>query len=213
MRITPNHPRLRIIALICWACASWWIIQSSLLASLDNAVLLFLLIVLAAVVILALGIVFWLLGTDSRAGVVFDTKGLMLNLGHSAAFVTWENIAAVGVCNHHASLLSLGSTRQLGIKLHRPEDYLQSYEVRLPASRGVMGAAVRWLQGLLRPMHREEALLTLEDVARTRARSGYDVLIPEALLGGKAVSFVEMVRAYRYNYQVRHTLSLSKIPV
>lgn len=205
MRIAPNHPRLRAVAFVCWALGSWWILHLGFAST--HTRLLSIALALAAIVLLAIGIAFWLLGTDRRAGVIFDSKGLMLNLGHSAAFVAWDNIAAIGVSRHRTSLLSLGSAAQLGIKLRDPQAYIQSYEERLPASNSLIARALRLLDRSLRPFRRRTAAPTVETLERTRARCGYDVLVPEALLGGKATAFVEMVESYRYDPHQRRMLA------
>ena len=101
--------------------------------------------------LLAIGIAFWQISVDKRAGIVFDAKGLLLNLGHSSAFVAWENIERAGVSGYRASLLALGSRLQLGIRLHDVGPYVQSYEERLPAAKGVLAHGLWLLQSLLRP--------------------------------------------------------------
>ncbi len=206
MRIAPNHPRLRIVAIICWVLGGWWVVQLALLNPFAHTPLLTVAVVLISVVLLAVGIAFWQLATDKRAGVVLDTKGLMLNLGHSAAFVAWENIADVGVSRHCSHLLTLGSNQQLGFKLRDPDAYIQSYEVRLPAAHGPLAHLLRLLDRLLRPLQRDTKLPTAQQLARSRARTGYDVLVPEALLGGRAEAFVEMVQSYCFDPRRRQML-------
>lgn len=207
MRITPDHPRLRIVAVACLALGSWLMLQPGRL-SLAHTPLLASPLIIAAALLLALGIAFWLLGTDRRAGVIFDSKGLSLNLGHSASFVAWENIAAVGVSSHRANLFALGSRRLIGIRLHRPAEYLQSYEARLPASRGLLAAALRLISQAFRRVERASDAPSLASLAQSRRRSGYDLLIPEALLGGRATAFVEIIDAYRTNRAERQSLRL-----
>lgn len=206
MRIAPNHPRLRLVAIVCWILGGWWVVQLSLLNPFVYPPLLTIAVVLASSVLLAVGIAFWQLATDKRAGVVLDAKGLMLNMGHYAAFIAWENISDVGVSQHRASLLALGSNRQLGFKLRNPHAYLQSYEVRLPAAHGPLAVALRLLDWVLRPICYTAALPTVEHLERTRTRTGYDVLIPEALLGGRAEAFVEMVQHYCFDPGYRRIL-------
>lgn len=206
MRIAPNHPRLRIVAVACWALGGWLLLQPGVLVATSFGQLLSAALVIAAALVLAFGVAFWLLGTDRRAGIVFDSKGLTLNLGHSASFVSWENIAAVGVSEHRANLFSLGSRSQIGIRLHRPEEYLQSYEARLPASRGLIAAALRLVQRVLRLAQRTPEAPSLNDLAQMRRRTGYDLIIPEALLGGRAAAFVEIVEAYRTSPAERRAL-------
>lgn len=210
MRITPNHPRLRSIAIACWTFGGWWIVQIGLfnISFAPRTQILLIAMALTGVIAFALGIAFWLLGTDRRAGIVFDSKGLTLNLGHSAAFIAWENIAAVGVSTHRPSLLALGSTHQFGIKLRDPQAYIQSYEERLPASQSIMGWAIQILKQLLQPFSQRSSAPTHDDLARMRAQSGYDVLVPETLLGGKATAFVEMVQVYCYNPRQRQLLTI-----
>ncbi len=207
MRIAPDHPRLRIIAIACWALGAWLIIQSSQIILVSQQRLLTVTTFVAAILIFALGITFWLLGTDRRAGVVFDAKGLMLNLGHSAAFVGWDNIVEVGVSARRRSLLAIGSRRQLGIRLQHPEAYIQSYEMRLPASRGLLASLVRLTQFMLKPFTTQIHAPTLADLAQHRRQTGYDLLIPETQLGGRAGAFLTIVETYRANPRQRRMTS------
>jgi hypothetical protein len=197
MRIAPNHPRLRAIAVACWALGGWWIVQIGLLTSGRLATALIIFMALLGIVLLALGIAFWALGSDRRAGVVFDNKGVLLNLGHSASFVSWENIERIGTSNQRLSWLSLGSAQMLGIRLRDLQPYLQSYEARLPAAGGLFGLTLRWLRDLLDRLAANDAVPSVEQLARVRARTGYDILVPEALLGGQAGAFVELIESYR----------------
>jgi hypothetical protein len=155
------------------------------------------LVTLAGALLLALGVAFWALSGDRRAGVVFDAKGLLLNLGSSASFVGWENIERLGTSTLRSSWLSIGSGLALGIRLRDPAAYLQSYEVRLPASDGLFGRMLRLLQRLLTSANMFGKSPSLADLAHMRARTGYDVLVPEALLGGAAGAFVELTLQYR----------------
>ncbi|MCG8351194.1 MAG: hypothetical protein MI924_25770 [Chloroflexales bacterium] len=195
MRIAPDHPRLRAVAVACWALGAWWTVQLGVASLYTHA--LSIAIAFLAIILFAIGVAFWLLGTDRRAGIVFDSKGLMLNLGHSAAFIAWDNIAAIGISRHRTSLLTLGSSRQLGIKLRDPQAYIQSYEERLPASTGLFAQGVRLLDRALRSFGHKPSAPTPDTLARLRARTGYDLLVPEALLGGKAKAFAELVAVYR----------------
>ena len=203
MRIVPDHSRLRIVALVCWAFGAWWMLQPGLLAEAGRPPMLAVAGALLAILCLALGVAFWLLGNDRQAGISLDRKGLMLNLGHSSAFITWDNIASLGVCRGHMSLLALGSSSQLGIRLYHPEHYLQSYEARLPASAGLLAQAVRLVRALTGGASAEPGLNTLEDL---RQRTGYDVLIPEAQLGGRAQAFVKILEAYKASPEQRRSL-------
>lgn len=209
MRITPNHPRLRVVAVSSWLVSAWLIVQLGMLSALPAHHILLVAVVIAAVLLLAVGIAFWALGTDCRAGVVFDAKGLMLNLGHSAAFVCWDQISELGISRQRTSLLALGSSAQFGIRLRDPDRYIQSYEVRLPASQSLLGCALRWLGSVISQVDPREAVPTHDQLDRLRAASGYDVLIPEAFLGGKASAFLEMVELYRQNPGQRRSLELN----
>ncbi len=204
MRITPDHPRLRIVAIFAWLVSAWLIVQMALLSPTGTQFILLIAIIAAAIVLLAVGIVFWALGTDNRAGVVFDAKGIMLNLGHSAAFVAWDQIGELGVSRQRRNLLALGSAAQLGITLRDPGNYVQSYEERLPASPSMFAQALRWVSRLIQRNNNQK--LTLEQLQRLRNTTGYDILIPEAFLGGKAVDFVEIVEQYRRDPRQRHSL-------
>ena len=62
---------------------------------------------------------------------------------------------------------------------------------------GPLGSSLRWLVRLIRPAQSVEKLPTTGELARVRARTGYDILVPETFLGGKADSFVRLVHAYR----------------
>jgi hypothetical protein len=106
MRITPNQPRLRAVALGCWAVSGWCTIYSGrLITQAAGATLLVIGIELLALLVLAVGVAFWLLSGDRRAGITFDSKGLLLNLGHSSAFISWANIERLGVTAHlHISI-------------------------------------------------------------------------------------------------------------
>lgn len=196
MHIQPDRTRLRIVALVCWMLGGWLLLQPTPLGWLPATPLLAVALMLASVIVLALGVAFWLLGTDQRAGVALDDKGLMLNLGHYAAFVDWDNVAALGASQQRNSLLALGSTRQLGIRLHDPQRYLQSYEERLPASQGPLAMALRLLQRMLCWMRSCDPDLTADDLLRRRARTGYDILIPETMLGQSSDEFLELVRPF-----------------
>ncbi|NJM08492.1 DUF2982 domain-containing protein [Candidatus Gracilibacteria bacterium] len=202
MRISPDHPRLRVIALCCWIVGGWCFTQAGILVG-DISVLLNVSLILLSSFCFAVGIGFWLLGTDHRAGVVLDPKGLMLNLGQSAAFVSWDNIAEIASTQRRSSLLALGSTQQIGIRLHDIDSYLQSYEPRLPASHGFFAQLLRALRSQLA---RQDHVPSYKQLTRFRHRTGFDLIIPEAQLGGRAEAFVELIEIYRYNPRQRREL-------
>jgi hypothetical protein len=206
MRIIPNQPRLRAIALGCWALGGLCIIYGGRLLIAHTATLLVVSVELLALLGLAIGVAFWLLSCDRQAGITLDSKGLLLNLGHSSAFICWANIERVGVTAHRDSLLTVGSARQLGISLRDQQAYIQTYEDRLPASRGVLARGVGLIDALLRPWRRvRDAPLAAQMVA-CKSQTGYHVLVPEALLGGTAEAFVELVETYRLRPSARRTL-------
>jgi hypothetical protein len=207
MRIAPNHPRLRAVALGCWALSAWCMIYGGRLLTERPAITILLVsIELLALLLLAIGVAFWQLSSDRRAGIVFDAKGLLLNLGHSSAFIAWENIERVGVSSHRTSLFTLGSRQQLGIALRDAGPYMQSYEGRLPAARGVLAHGLRLIDSALRAYRHPNDMPVAAYLAHCRAQTGYDVLIPEALLGGSAEAFVELVEAYRLRPSARRAL-------
>jgi hypothetical protein len=207
MRITPNHPRLRLVALGCWVVSSWCIIQGGRLVGARPGLSLMIVgVELLGLLLLAIGVAFWQMSIDKRAGIVFDTKGLLLNLGHSSAFIAWENIEQVGVSGYRASLLALGSRQQLGIRLRDVRAYVQSYEDRLPAAHGLLARGLHLIESLLRPYQRLTDAPILGQLAQARAETGYDVLVPEALLGGGADAFVDLVDTYRLRSSERRTL-------
>ena len=202
MRITPNLPRLRAVALGCWAVAGWCIVAAAQLSAaplLVSALLLGLLL-------LAVGLAFWQLGGDQRAGIIFDPKGIVLNLGHCSAFVAWDNIERVGVTRRRDSLIALGGRRQIGLALRDPQQYLQSYEQRLPAARGALAGALWQVSGALRPLRRGDDQALRRQLAACRAQTSYDALIPEALLGGRPEAFADMVERYRLSPAERRDL-------
>jgi hypothetical protein len=211
MRITPSHPRLRVTAIASMIFGAWALLQSSKIATSSYSMLLIIAIDIAAILCLAIGVAFWLLGTDRRAGVVFDSKGLMLNLGHSAAFVSWQNIAGVGVSHRRSSLLALGSSAQIGILLKNPAEYIQSYEARLPASRGAIGSAIRLIGRIIALTRSVPQSPDVAMIEALRRRTGYDLLIPEALLGGRSASFVDLVDTYRQNPCRRRMLQIRDV--
>lgn len=208
MRITPSHPRLRIIAISCWVIGGWCLLQAGQIARIGPNTLLSIPVIIVAVLFLALGVAYWMLGTDRQAGVVFDPKGLMFNLGHSAAFVSWDNIATVGVSYRRNNLLSLGSFESVGIRLQRPAEYLQSYEQRLPASNSLLAWATRQIQNLLRRVQVKERRPTLTDLEALREHTGYDLLISATQLGGSAHAFVDLVETYRSSPRERRSLQI-----
>ncbi len=207
MRITPNQPRLRVIALGCWVLSGWCIVYGgSLFAGHTTTLLLTLCIELLALLGLAVGVAFWLLSTDRQAGIIFDNKGILLNLGHSSAFISWANIERVGVTARRDSLLTIGSARQVGIALCNPQAYIQTYEDRLPARRGVLARGV-WLIGtMLQPWQRANDAPIAARLAACQAQTGFHVLVPEALLGGTAEGFVKLIETYRLEPSERSML-------
>ena len=207
MRINPNRPRLRAVAVACWALGGWCLIYGARLVLLDTyAATLLIFVELLALTALAIGVAFWLLAADQHAGIVFDAKGLLLNLGHSSAFITWENIEHVGVTMHRASIFDLGSRHQIGLALYDVRAYVQSYEQRLPEGRGVLARGMRLVDWPLRPFRRPDDRRLMSQLAIFRARTGYDVLIPETLLGGKADAFAKLVDSYRQHPEERNML-------
>lgn len=150
-----------------------------------------------SLLLLAVGLAFWQISTDRQAGVVFDTKGLLLNLGQSSAFVSWANIERIGTTDYRQSVLTIGSGRQVGIALRDIVPYIQSYEERLPSSNGVFSLALRFTQEIVRRFlpQADTTLITL--LQRNRSNTGFDVLVPETLLGGQADAFLDLVDVYR----------------
>lgn len=196
MQLKPSLSRLRVISLACWAFGSWWMIQAGQFASTHNSLALTIALVIAASILIAIGITFWLLGTDTRAGVSFDAKGVMLNLGHSAAFVGWENIISAGALPYRSGIFVLGSTRQIGIRLRDPQEYLQSYEERIPAARGPFAYGVATIHRMLRRDEAGRADLLLAELEHSYDRTGYHLRIPEAQLGGRGQAFIDMLNRY-----------------
>ena len=198
MRIIPDQPRLRVVALTCWVLGCWCLVEAMrLLTAPTISRLLALGVVVLALLAFAVGVAFWLIGTDRHAGITFDAKGVLLNLGHSSAFISWQNIRRVGVTRQRASLLALGSARQIGIELRDVTQYFQTYEERLPAARGPLSGAVRLIRRLLHGSTPTNDQALRAATAHSRARTGYDLVIPEALLGGRAELFADLVDSYR----------------
>jgi hypothetical protein len=207
MRIAPNHPRLRLVALGCWAVSGWCIVQGGQLAGNYPAFSIMVVgVELLALLLLAVGVAFWQISADKRAGIVFDTKGLLLNLGHSSAFIAWENIERVGVSDYRVRVLAIGSRQQLGIRLRDVGAYVQSYEERLPAAEGLLASGLRLIQSLLRPYERVADAPLVVRLEQNRAATSYDVLVPETLLGGSAEAFVDLLDLYRLRSSERRTL-------
>jgi hypothetical protein len=207
MRIIPNQSRLRAIALGCWVLSSWCIVYGgSLFASHMATMLLTLCIELLAFFGLAVGVAFWLLGSDRQASITFDGKGMLLNLGHSSAFIGWANIERVGVTARRDSLLAIGSARQVGIVLRNPQAYIQTYEARLPATHGVLARGIWLLDTALRPWRRVSDAPIVARIGACQTQTGYHVLVPEALLGGTAEAFVALIDTYRLHPAERRTL-------
>jgi hypothetical protein len=151
-------------------------------------------------------VAFWLLSSDRQAGITFDSKGMLLNLGHSSSFINWANIERVGVTSRRDSVLTIGSARQIGITLRNSQAYIQSYEERLPATRGILAGGVGLLDTALRPWQRVSDAPIAARLAACHAQTGYHVLVPEALLGGSAAAFVELIDMYRLQPAERRTL-------
>jgi hypothetical protein len=206
MRIIPNQPRLRAIAIGCWALGGWCIVYGGRLLAAHTSTVLVVSVELLALLGLALGVAFWLLSGDRQAGITLDSKGLLLNLGHSSAFICWANIERVGVTARRDSLLTLGSACQLGISLRDQQAYIQTYEDRLPAARGLLARGVGLIDTALRPWRRVSDAPLAAQMAASKAQTGYHVLVPEALLGGTAEAFVELVETYRLRPSARRTL-------
>jgi hypothetical protein len=207
MRIIPNQPRLRVIALGCWVLSGWCIVYGgSLFAGRTATVLLMLCIELLALLGLAVGVAFWLLSSDRQASITFDSKGMLLNLGHSSSFISWANIERVGVTSRRDSLLSIGSARQVGIALRNSQDYIQTYEDRLPNPRGVLARGIWLIDTALRPWRHVHNAPIAARLAACQAQTGYHVLVPEVLLGGTADAFVKLVETYRLHPLERRTL-------
>jgi hypothetical protein len=210
MRIAPNQHRLRMVALICWMLGIWWLLQPRILSVEGLPPVLAAVGLILSALLFALSTTFWLLANDRRAGVSLDAKGLSLNLGHSAAFVAWENVAAFGVTRRRSSLFALGSNCQLGIRLHHPDQYLQSYETRLPAASGPLAYGVWLLERVLRGEHRAVEP-DLEQILALRRRTGYHIIIPETQLGGRAEAFASLLESYRANPGQRRLLPLGVV--
>lgn len=193
MHIAPNLRSLRLVAALCVIIGAWWLAQPAALAAVGAPRLVIAGGVVVATILLAVGVAHWLLAGDRGAGVSFDAKGVALKLGHSAAFVAWDNIDSIGVYNGRTGFFSLGSPRQLGIALRDPAAYLQTYEARLPAGRGPLAAAVRGLGRLIRPA-RGGHEPTAEALEALRRHTGYHLLIPEAQVGARAGAVAELIR-------------------
>ena len=207
MRIIPNLSRLRVIALGCWVLSSWCIVYGGRLFAGHTATLLLMLcIALLGLLALAVGVAFWLLSSDRQAGITLDSKGMLLNLGHSSSFINWADIERVGVTTRRDSLLTIGSARQIGITLRDSQAYIQSYEDRLPATRGVLARGVALLDTALRPWQRVSDAPLAARLAACHTQTGYHVLVPEALLGGSAAAFVELIDMYRLQPAERRML-------
>ena len=158
---------------------------------------------LSALPLFAAGLAFWTLSRDRQAGVTIDRKGLLLNLGQSSAFVAWSNIERVGVTWRGTSVLAFGSRWQLGIALRDVRPYIQSYEERLPKAPGPIERGLQLVRSALRasrpPADAELAL----HLATCRQRTGYDIVIPEALLGGSAADFAALIEEGRARQERR----------
>ena len=199
MHITPHFARFRTVALVCWLLAAWFVVQATIVAQQVSGPVLTISIIMLACILAAVGIAFWPLSKDRRAGVMLDSKGMLLNLSHRAAFIAWENIEHIGISKQRRNLLTLGSKQQLGIVLHDIQPYVQSYEERMPAAEGMLAGLLRWLAMLLRPFHTANDASLAAQLASCKATTGYDVLIPEAFMGGKAEAAVLLLEQYRHN--------------
>lgn len=208
MYITPHFARFRTVALVCWILAAWFMIQGGIVAQHVSGPVLAISIVMLACILMAVGIAFWPLSQDRRAGVMLDSKGMLLNLSHCAAFIAWENIEHIGSSKQRRSLLSLGSRQQIGISLHDIQPYMQSYEERMPAAAGVLAGALRRLALLVRPCHTANDDSLAAQLADCKAATGYDVLIPEAFMGGKAGVAIALLEQYRRDPLHRQTITL-----
>jgi hypothetical protein len=197
MRIMPNRPHLRTIALGCWVLSSWFIVYGGILFARHQATTLLLCIELLASLGFAVGMAFWLLSNDQQTSITFDSKGMLLNLGHSSSFISWDNMERVGVTSRRDSLLTIGSAHQVGIALRNPQEYIQTYEERLPHRRGALARAVWQIGTLLQPWQRTLDAPIAARIATCHAQTGYHVLVPEALLGGRADAFVKLIDTYR----------------
>jgi hypothetical protein len=197
MRTRPNRNHLRHIALMFLGVGVGLIICSALLVSGQAAGIgLALGAGTFAQPALAAALWFWALSRDCRAGIVVDGKGLVLNLGTSSAFIAWANIERVGVTWHCTSMLALGSRRQLGISLRDVLPYVQSYEQRVPVGPGPLEWGLRLVRRMLRERYASDNELALH-LGHCRRRTGFDVLIPEALLGQPAAFFAELIDDHR----------------
>jgi hypothetical protein len=158
---------------------------------------------LTALPLFAAGLAFWTLSRDRQAGVIVDDKGLLLNLGQSSAFISWSNIERVGITGRPTSMLAFGSRWQLGIALRDVRPYIQSYEERLPAATGPIQHGLRLVQRFFRerrPLGDEELALYL---TACRKRTGFEVVIPEALLDRPAAEFAAVIEQRRHPAQRR----------
>jgi len=74
MRILPNYLRLRLVALSCWVVSGWCVVQGARLAGVRSIFSILVVGVALLALLLAIGVAFWQLSKDKRAGIVFDTK-------------------------------------------------------------------------------------------------------------------------------------------
>ncbi|NJO81348.1 MAG: hypothetical protein GFH27_549423n44 [Chloroflexi bacterium AL-W] len=208
MRIIPNFSRLRAVALVCWILSTWYFVNGDFFViNHPEFIVLTISTRLLALFLLAIGLAFWQLGTDRRAGIVFDSKGLLLNLGSSSAFIAWENIELVGISYRRNSVLSIGSRRQLGVVLREVQPYIQSYEERLPASRGIIAYSLRRIDRFIRRFRKTNDVSLATQIANNLQRTGYHVLIPEVFLGSPASAFAEIVDIYRLRPANQRTIT------
>ncbi|MEM8534860.1 MAG: hypothetical protein AAGF95_28730 [Chloroflexota bacterium] len=208
MRIIPNFSRLRAVALVCWILSTWYFVNGDFFViNHPKFIVLTVSTRLVALLLLAIGVAFWQLGTDRRAGIVFDSKGLLLNLGSSSSFITWENIELVGISYNRNSILSIGSRRQLGIVLRDVRPYVQSYEERLPASRGIIAFSLRRIDQFIRRFRKTSDGSLTAQVENNLGRTGYHVLIPEVFLGSATNAIAEIVDIYRLRPASQRTIT------
>jgi hypothetical protein len=199
MRLYPNLLRLRIVALGTWITAALAVVYGLQLSNQQPQIPFALVFAMQifSLIGLAIGIGFWQLSTDRQANIQLEPKGISLQLGHAAAFVHWDNIAALGVTTQRDSWLSLGSQRSLGIRLNDLTLYTQSYEERLPTQAGVLGLALRQIKRVIGNESANLDARLLNHLTSNRKRTSYDIIIPETFLGGQAAAFVKLADAYR----------------
>jgi hypothetical protein len=75
----------------------------------------------------------------------------------------------------------------------------------------VLAGPVRLIRHLLMPFAGQLPIPTPAVLEGQRRRTGYDVLIPEAQLGGRAAAFCAMVETYRANPAQRRILQMQSL--